>query len=280
MSRSRTALAVLHEHGAVRRLKQDIVARVAGFEFGGDLLVEIVVGVLGFPQAVNEAEAVEQRAVGRDPGAGLGLERVLRNQLPLVGAALVDERGAILEERLKGSADGGLMGDTKRAELRERLMVSADALVIRFQGKRAHAAQLVPERERGNNFSMPAAGRSGYESARASVARSVNTTQVVANWLIGREIVEDQQQGKKRAGCGQALLADLAERLSQEFGKGWSARQLEYCRSLYLSYPLLIVPEKSNAVRTNLSPVAATPEPHLGDGHRDRLRSATLDAVR
>ena len=28
------------------------------------------------------------------------------------------------------------------------------------------------------------------ESARASVARSVNTTQVVANWLIGREIVE------------------------------------------------------------------------------------------
>ena len=28
------------------------------------------------------------------------------------------------------------------------------------------------------------------ESARASVARSVNSTQVVANWLIGREIVE------------------------------------------------------------------------------------------
>ena len=26
------------------------------------------------------------------------------------------------------------------------------------------------------------------ESARRSVARSVNTTQVVANWLIGREI--------------------------------------------------------------------------------------------
>jgi hypothetical protein len=30
--------------------------------------------------------------------------------------------------------------------------------VIRFQGKRAHAAQLVPERERGDNFSIPAAG--------------------------------------------------------------------------------------------------------------------------
>ena len=44
--------------------------------------------------------------------------------------------------------------------------------------------------------------RSILESARASVARTVNTTQVVANWLIGREIVEDQQQGKKRAGYG------------------------------------------------------------------------------
>ena len=33
------------------------------------------------------------------------------------------------------------------------------------------------------------------ESARASVARSVNTTQVVANWLIGREIVEEEQRG-------------------------------------------------------------------------------------
>jgi hypothetical protein len=31
------------------------------------------------------------------------------------------------------------------------------------------------------------------ESARTTVARSVNTTQVVANWLIGREIVEEEQ---------------------------------------------------------------------------------------
>jgi hypothetical protein len=38
------------------------------------------------------------------------------------------------------------------------------------------------------------------ESARSSVARTVNTTQVVANWLIGREIVEEEQRGKRRAG--------------------------------------------------------------------------------
>jgi len=37
------------------------------------------------------------------------------------------------------------------------------------------------------------------ESARAGVARSVNTTQVVANWLVGREIVEEEQKGKAKA---------------------------------------------------------------------------------
>ena len=38
------------------------------------------------------------------------------------------------------------------------------------------------------------------ESARSNVARTVNSTQVVANWLIGREIVEEEQKGQKRAG--------------------------------------------------------------------------------
>jgi hypothetical protein len=43
------------------------------------------------------------------------------------------------------------------------------------------------------------------ETARTNVARSVNTTQVVANWLIGREIVEEEQRGKKRADYGERL---------------------------------------------------------------------------
>lgn len=88
------------------------------------------------------------------------------------------------------------------------------------------------------------------ESARSNIARTVNTTQVVANWLIGREIVEEEQQGKRRAGYGDALLAELAERLLREFGKGWSVRQLEYCRNFYHAYPQLIELEKSNAVRS------------------------------
>ena len=127
--------------------------------------------------------------------------------------------------------------------------------------------------------------RNILESARASVARTVNTTQVIANWLIGREIVEDQQQGKKRAGYGEGLLADLAERISQEFGKGWSVRQLEYCRSFYLSYPLLIGAVNSNAVRSKSESTLASMGVHIANAARaefpgSRLSDANSETVR
>lgn len=78
------------------------------------------------------------------------------------------------------------------------------------------------------------------ESARANVARTVNTTQVVANWLIGHEIVEEEQRGKKRAGYGQQLVAQLSESLTVVYGRGWSVQSLFYMRQFYLSYPHLL----------------------------------------
>ena len=88
------------------------------------------------------------------------------------------------------------------------------------------------------------------ESARGVAARSVNTGQVVANWLIGREIIEEEQKGKKRAGYGEELLKDLSACLTKDYGKGWSVRNLEYCRNFYLEYPGLLKEQKSNAVRS------------------------------
>lgn len=79
-------------------------------------------------------------------------------------------------------------------------------------------------------------------SAHTEVARSVNTTQVVANWLIGREIVEEEQKGEKRAEYGKQLIADLSKRLQAEFGSGYSAQNLFYLRQFYQSYPALVQP--------------------------------------
>jgi predicted nuclease of restriction endonuclease-like (RecB) superfamily len=78
------------------------------------------------------------------------------------------------------------------------------------------------------------------EVARNNVARSINTTQVVANWLIGREIVEEEQRGRRRAGYGEMLLEDLAQRLRKEFGAGFSLQNLRYMRQFYLTYGALI----------------------------------------
>ena len=53
------------------------------------------------------------------------------------------------------------------------------------------------------------------ESARTNMARTVNTTQVVANWLIGREIVEEEQKGQRRADYGEQILEDLSIRFDE-----------------------------------------------------------------
>ncbi len=105
------------------------------------------------------------------------------------------------------------------------------------------------------------------DTARANVVRSVNTTQVVANWLIGREIIEEEQQGTKRAGYGSKVLADLSDRLAREYGRGYSVDNLEAFRQFYLDYPKLIsetpsrnfkLPEISETVSRNLASTDAT----------------------
>jgi predicted nuclease of restriction endonuclease-like (RecB) superfamily len=78
------------------------------------------------------------------------------------------------------------------------------------------------------------------ESARINVSRTVNTTQVVSNWLIGREIVEEEQQGKRRAGYGEKVLEDLSIKLRHEFGIGYSEQNLRFIRQFYLTYPILL----------------------------------------
>jgi len=87
------------------------------------------------------------------------------------------------------------------------------------------------------------------EVARTGVARTVNTTQVVANWLIGREIVEEEQKGKLRAGYGEALIRDLSKRLTAGYGRGYSADNLFWFRRLFLQYPVFLDPDKFDAPR-------------------------------
>ena len=75
-------------------------------------------------------------------------------------------------------------------------------------------------------------------SARQQLQQAVNTTMVQTYWHIGRLIVEDEQNGKERAEYGKKQLEQVADTLTQEFGKGFDARNLRNMRQFYLAFPI------------------------------------------
>ena len=74
------------------------------------------------------------------------------------------------------------------------------------------------------------------EQARAGVVRAVNSHMVLAYWLIGREIVQEIQGGKGRAAYGEAVLAELSQKLTARYGGGFSETTLQYFRKFYQVY--------------------------------------------
>ncbi len=74
--------------------------------------------------------------------------------------------------------------------------------------------------------------------AQQNALRSINTTMVQAYWLVGKRIVEEEQQGESRAAYSKALLKNLSIELHQEFGKGFSVDNLENMRRFFNAYPI------------------------------------------
>jgi len=89
--------------------------------------------------------------------------------------------------------------------------------------------------------------RSILEAARTSIVSTVNREMVQAYWLVGREIVEEEQKGKNRAKYGARLLEGLSERLTDDFGAGFTVANIRNMRQFYLTYP------KRYALRSELS---------------------------
>lgn len=75
---------------------------------------------------------------------------------------------------------------------------------------------------------------------RQKAATAVNLAMVYTYFDIGRMIVEDEQQGKIRAGYGKQLLKDLSKRLTEKFGQGFSVENLDKMRFFYKTYVLPI----------------------------------------
>lgn len=85
------------------------------------------------------------------------------------------------------------------------------------------------------------------DRARENVYKTVNSETLKGYWEIGRYIVEDEQHGKKRATKGHAVIKKLSEKLSLEYGSGFTTTNLKYMRQFYIMFP------KSHALSANLS---------------------------
>ena len=78
--------------------------------------------------------------------------------------------------------------------------------------------------------------RTIVSAARDTSYRMANLMQVAQNWLIGRRIVEQEQQGKIRAEYGKHVVELASQVLTKEFGQGFSETQIKSFRKFYLTF--------------------------------------------
>ena len=79
--------------------------------------------------------------------------------------------------------------------------------------------------------------RTILSEARRMTSRAINTTMVMAYWLIGKRIVLEEQNGKDHAEYGEQVLQRLSKELEAEFGNGFSYSNLKGMRKFYKTYP-------------------------------------------
>lgn len=84
-------------------------------------------------------------------------------------------------------------------------------------------------------------------SAQKQAIRSVDYERVKMYWNLGERIVLEEQGGADRAEYGTYLLRNLAAHTEEEFGSGFSLRQLERARQFYRTYPI------ASALRTQFN---------------------------
>jgi predicted nuclease of restriction endonuclease-like (RecB) superfamily len=81
-------------------------------------------------------------------------------------------------------------------------------------------------------------------TARQKVYSAINFAMVEAYWEVGRQI---EQAVGDRAEYGKGLLQDISQKLSVEFGKGFTVRNLQAMRQFYTVFP------NTHALRAELS---------------------------
>ena len=75
------------------------------------------------------------------------------------------------------------------------------------------------------------------QTAKDTAYKKVNYIMVEAYWYIGKQIVEEEQNGEDRANYGSNLIKNLSKQLTSDFGKGFTATNLKMMRQFYKAFP-------------------------------------------
>lgn len=76
------------------------------------------------------------------------------------------------------------------------------------------------------------------EQSKQQVAVTVNATMSLLYWQIGKRINEEVL-GNEKATYGKAVIENLSNQLTVEYGKGWSKKQLLHCLYVVETFPEL-----------------------------------------
>ena len=88
-------------------------------------------------------------------------------------------------------------------------------------------------------------------TAKQKAYQAADIYQVVSNWLVGRRIVEQEQQGQERAQYGKHIVELASEALTAEFGKGYSIVNIKSFRKFYLTFNNLLIGQTMSAQSGN-----------------------------
>ena len=110
--------------------------------------------------------------------------------------------------------------------------------------------------------------RTIVSAARDTSYRMANIMQVLQNWLIGRRIVVQEQQGRVRADYGKHIIELASLSLSEAFGRGFSETQVRNYRKFYLAFSNLLIQQTAPAeFRSRLASIQQTmPAESVSDG--------------
>ncbi|KVN33422.1 hypothetical protein WJ63_05355 [Burkholderia pyrrocinia] len=111
------------------------------------------------------------------------------------------------------------------------------------------------------------------DAARARAAVAINAELTLLYWQVGRRLRNDMLGGE-RAGYGQQIVPALAERLTAEYGRGWSVQQLRHCMRMAEVFPdeAILSALRRELSWTHLKTLMYVDDPHKRDFYIELCR--------